>query len=196
MQIFGLLYTDALSGTCFNFPLRCAETVADYLVDLLLRTQLDPVASNCWVFRSLLADVVLRHVHGLDPGSLSVSGYDAETASLVLLDGGYDADVDVLPLPVSESGDERVFELCRAARYVVPVSKVLEQMAMACEDRMTWEVMQNEDIGPCSRLPQFVPMAAAAAQAAEAEPVEVDAETAGLNPGTPKRRRMDESDTD
>lgn len=148
MHLFALLYTETYDGCVFQFPMRRANNAGDYIIALLLEEKQE-VSS---VLSDFLQSVVLDHVWDVDIASITVSGYDADTDSMILLDSAPSKEdiADAL-----HNGGHRgravarlmAYEQSTADRYVVPMSKILANIKT--RDHVTWTLIEQEELEAC-----------------------------------------------
>ena len=150
MRVFALLYSETDEGRVFLFPMRRAENASDYLIALLLEEKQEESS----MLTDFLLSVVLRHVWDANASSITVSGYDADTDSMILLDSApsrkamtdipFARSYSILGVRLSEC------EQITSDRYVVPLSKILANIGPQ-GDTATWTLMQHEELETCPR---------------------------------------------
>ena len=150
MRMFALLYSETDEGRVFLFPMRRAENASDYLIALLLEEKQEESS----MLTDFLLSVVLRHVWDANASSITVSGYDADTDSMILLDSApsrkamtdipFARSSSILGMRLSEC------EQITSDRYVVPLSKIFANIGPQ-GDTATWTLMQHEELETCPR---------------------------------------------
>lgn len=154
MRSFALICLSIEDGTASSFPIRQADSAADYVVAMLLAGQGD---LKDFLWRGLLGQVVLRHVHCVDSQTISVLGYDEETDSILL----EDSKPTRIPLPdnrneiyrgwTSTMLDEVRKEQPTTDRYAVSVFKILANLSNAIGDQHVWDMIESDVAAVCPR---------------------------------------------
>ena len=138
-SLFSLVHTNEIhcTGTT-EFPVRYAHTAEEYLVDLLLTEDMD----NDW-FKMFLDGVVLNHVFDVNLASITVTGFNVDTASVLFVD------CNPSRKPVPPIQRRKVLEPTTDV-YVVPVARIL---AAVTTGRGAWSLEQTVVQSACPALP-------------------------------------------
>jgi hypothetical protein len=161
MHLFALLYSETNDGDVFQFPMRRADNAGDYIIALLLEEK----QKESSVFSDFLQSVVLGHVWDVDIATITVSGYDADTDSMILLDSAPSKEDIEDALHSSKYGRAvsrlMAYEQSTADRYVVPMSKILANIKR--HDHVTWTLIEQEEVKACPYTYRETPASKAAA---------------------------------
>ena len=186
MSLYALTYMNIEEGSLHYFPMRVAGAVAEYIVALVAGGQGD---HDEFLWNRFLTEVVLRHVHGVMPHTVSVVGYDVASDCVTLAD----SNPLRLPMPTEArrgSWTKRMLDSVRkeeitADRYVVPVAKIMSNLANADQGNRLWGMIHSDVHPPCPCLQAVHAIPVQAVPAVPAVPVGVQAPvTIDLTPVT------------
>ena len=152
MRLFAITHLDTAEASISHFPMRTADTAGDYVVALLLGGQGDTgIEESLW--RDFLAAVVLRHVYNVEPKTVSVVSYSSITDCVTLAD----SNPSRTPAPGLEcrrGWTKRMIDASRkeptADTYVVPVFKIMSNLANADEGDRRWGIIDSDVQAPCA----------------------------------------------